>query len=99
MPLAATRAGFVSDVDAMGIALAALRLGAGRSKADGKIDPAVGIDELVKIGERIEAGSLLCMIHANDETALAEAKAMLTKAITVGDSPGTAPKLIDEIIG
>ena len=39
------------------------------------------------------------VLYANDETALAEAKAMLAKAITVGDSPGTAPKLIDEIIG
>lgn len=99
VPLAAERAGFVSDVDAMGVALAALRLGAGRVKAEDRIDPAVGVGDLVKIGEPIEAGSPLCTIHASDEQALAEAKAMLGKAITVDDAPGTAPGLIDEIIG
>jgi pyrimidine-nucleoside phosphorylase len=99
VPLAAARDGFVTDVDAMGVALAALRLGAGRAKAEDKIDPAVGVDELVKVGEPVKAGDPLCLIHANDERALAEAKAMLEKAIVVGASAGKSPKLIDEVIG
>jgi len=99
VPLATPRAGFVEDVDALGVALAALRLGAGRAKADDRIDPAVGVGGLVKIGERVAAGAPLCVIHANDATALAEAAVMLAKAITVGDTPGVAPRLIGEIIG
>ncbi len=95
----APREGFVQDVDAMGVALAALRLGAGRAKADDKIDPTVGVGALAKIGERVVAGAPLCTIHANDEQALAEATAMLERAIVVGDTPGVAPRLIDEIIG
>ncbi len=97
--LAATRAGFVTEVDALGVALAALRLGAGRAQTADKIDHAVGVSALVKIGERVESGAPLCVIHANDEQALAEAKAMLTKAIVVGDAAVAASKLIDEIIG
>jgi pyrimidine-nucleoside phosphorylase len=97
--LLAPAGGFVRDVDARGVALAALRLGAGRAHAGDKIDPAVGIDRLVKIGERVAPGSALCVIHANDEAALAEAQSMLAQAITVGDTPGAAPKLVDEIIG
>jgi pyrimidine-nucleoside phosphorylase len=99
VPLAAARAGFVHSVDAMGVALAALRLGAGRAKAADPVDHAVGVSGLAKIGERIEAGAPLGVIHANDEAALAEAQAMLGEAIVVGDKAGVAPKLIDEVIG
>ncbi|HVS52003.1 MAG TPA: thymidine phosphorylase [Opitutaceae bacterium] len=99
MPLAASRAGFVTEVDAMGVALAALRLGAGRAKAEDKVDHAVGVSALVKIGERVAAGTPLCTIHANDEKALAEAKVMLAKAIALGETPPSVRPLIDEIIG
>jgi pyrimidine-nucleoside phosphorylase len=99
VPLTATRAGFVSDIDAMTVALAALRLGAGRAKAEDKVDHAVGFSALVKVGERVEAGAPLCVMHANDERALADAKAMLEKAIVIGDTPGPAVPLIDELIG
>src|ERR1035437_9852242 len=85
VPLTALRAGFVQDVDALGVAFAALRLGAGRTKAEDKIDHAVGVSALAKIGERVEKGAPLCVMHANDEPALAEARAMLAKAIVVGD--------------
>ena len=98
VPLAAARAGFVSEVDALGVALAALRLGAGRAKAEDKIDHAVGVSGLVKIGERVESGAPLCVIHANDEKALAEVKTMLMKAIVVHDAQVAAAKLIDEVI-
>ena len=97
--LAAPRGGFVSDVDAMGVALAALRLGAGRARAEDRIDPAVGVSDLVKIGERLDAGAPLCVIHASDEQALAEAGAMLGQAIFIGDSYTPPTPLIDEMIG
>jgi pyrimidine-nucleoside phosphorylase len=99
VPLTAPRAGLVQSVDAMGVALAALRLGAGRAKAADSVDHAVGVSGLAKVGERVEAGAPLCVIHANDEAALAEAREMLAKAITIGDTAGIAPKLIDEVIG
>jgi pyrimidine-nucleoside phosphorylase len=95
----ARRAGFVDDVNAMGIALAALHLGAGRAKAEDRVDPAVGVSGLVKMGAPIEKGGTLCVIHANDERALAEAGAMAEKAITVGDKPRAAVRLIEEVIG
>lgn len=99
VPLPAPADGWVADVDAMGVALAALRLGAGRARAEDKVDPAVGVSALVKMGEKITADAPLCVIHANDETALAEAKAMLSRAIAVGDQPGVPPALVGELIG
>ena len=97
MPSAA--AGFVVDVDPMGVALAALHLGAGRSKAEDPVDPAVGIDRLAKVGDRVEAGSPLYRIHANSERALGEATGLMEKAIAIGSARRAPASLIDEIIG
>lgn len=97
--LVAPRDGFVAEVDAMGVALAALLLGAGRSNVEDRIDPAVGVSALVKVGERIARGSPLCVVHASDENTLAAAKSALGQAITLGDAPGAAPALVDEVIG
>jgi pyrimidine-nucleoside phosphorylase len=98
VPLASPGAGFVQDVDALGVAHATLRLGAGRVKAEDAIDHAVGVSALVKKGERIEAGGPLCVIHANSEQAAGEAQAMLAKAIVVGEAAVAASRLIEEII-
>ena len=94
----AARAGFVGNVDAMGVALAALRLGAGRAKASDAVDHAVGVSGLVKVGERVEAGAPLGVIHANDAAARAEAAALVAGAIGVADSPVAAAKLVEAIV-
>lgn len=100
-PFLAVRGGVVADVDAMGVALAALRLGAGRKRAEDRVDHAVGFSGLVKVGERVAQGAPLCVVHANDRAALEEAKAMLAKAICVADAgrEGAMGRLVDEVVG
>jgi pyrimidine-nucleoside phosphorylase len=98
-PVASTASGFVADVDAMGVALAALHLGAGRVKAENPIDPAVGIDRLVKRGAPIKAGEPLCVVHANSEAAAREAVEILQRAIVVADKAPAPVPLIGELIG
>jgi len=98
-PLASKRDGFVRDVDALGVALAALRLGAGRSRAEDTIDPAVGVSGLVKSGEPVRAGGALCVIHANSEATLREAAGILESAIVVGDAAPAAAPVVGETIG
>jgi thymidine phosphorylase len=94
----APRPGFVSAVDARAVAHAAVRLGAGRSRAEDVIDPAVGIAGLVKVGERVAAGHPLAEIHANDPAALADARALLAGAFTLADAPVSSPPLVAEVI-
>jgi pyrimidine-nucleoside phosphorylase len=98
-PLAARRSGFVTDVDAMGVAFAALRLGAGRARAEDSIDPAVGVDGLLKMGEPVESGVALCTIHANSEDAAREAAEILERAIVVGDAARPPARLVEEVLG
>jgi len=99
MPVPAERDGVVSDVDGMAVALAALRLGAGRTRAEDNVDPAVGITALVKLGERVEAGQPLAVIHANDDTAGREAEVKLRDGITISDTVPEPRPLIAERIG
>jgi pyrimidine-nucleoside phosphorylase len=98
-PLPSPQAGFVTDVDAMGVALAALHLGAGRVKAESPIDPAVGIDRLVKRGAPIVAGAPLCFVHANSEAAAREAVEILRRAIVIGEAAPAPAELTGELIG
>ena len=96
---ASARSGFVRDVDALGVALAALRLGAGRVKAEDTVDPSVGVSHLAKSGEPVRAGGALCMIHANSEGTSREAAEILQAAIVVGDAPPAAARVVGELIG
>ncbi len=66
-PIAAERAGTVTKMDAEKIGRGTLLLGGGRSKADDRIDFAVGFSNLKKIGEPVERGEPLMMVHARNE--------------------------------
>lgn len=99
VPLVAAKAGYVTDVDAMGVALAAVRLGAGRVRVEDVVDPAVGVTALVKVGERVEVGQPLCVVHANDDDAWAEAEVRLRDAISVGEVAPVVGPLVAERLG
>ena len=98
IPLPAPKSGYVSKADAESIGRASLLLGAGRAKTTDTIDHAVGISNLKKVGERVEAGEPLCTIHSNgheDEIQLFHALAF---AITISDDPIEPPPLILEVV-
>lgn len=98
LPVAAPRGGFVEEVDARVVAQAALVLGAGRTKASDVVDPAVGVSGLVKVGERVEAGAPLGVVHASAEGPGAEAGALLAQAIAIGAAPVAPPPLVAGVL-
>lgn len=61
----ADRAGFVRRIDAELLGLAAMSIGAGRATKEAAIDHAVGIVLAKKIGDRVEAGDTLAVLHAS----------------------------------
>jgi pyrimidine-nucleoside phosphorylase len=58
-------AGFVVGVDALAVGLAAVAMGAGRTRADAKVDPAVGISVVARPGDEVRAGDVLARIHVH----------------------------------
>jgi thymidine phosphorylase len=67
-------------------------------RVEDRIDPAVGVSALVKIGDTVERGQPLMVMHANRDNKLEEALALANGAVCIGDRPTTPLPLIAEII-
>ena len=93
-PFPAPAAGYLAKVDAESIGRAVLVLGGGRQKTDDKIDYGVGTSGLAKIGDKVEKGQPLVVVHANSEEKLAQAMAYVEKAFEISAQPVAAPKAI-----
>jgi pyrimidine-nucleoside phosphorylase len=91
-------AGFVSAVDALKCGHAIMALGGGRAAVTDKVDHAVGISDLIKIGEPVKPGALLCTLHVNDDTKGAKAEALVREAIAFSAQPPKSTPLIQDLI-
>jgi pyrimidine-nucleoside phosphorylase len=90
--------GVVQSISAIGIGMAALRLGAGRLTKDDTIDHAVGICCLKKRGEAVGAGEALTEVHARDEDAARRACSEVLAAYTIGEEPPEPRPIVLETI-
>jgi pyrimidine-nucleoside phosphorylase len=99
LPIEADAAGTLAATDAEGIGRAAAALGAGRMRADDRIDPAVGIVCTPKIGDRLERGSPVGAVHARTSEAAREAAAAVLAAFTVTEGPVSPPPLVHAELG
>ncbi len=79
--------GYLAEVNAKEVGLAAAELGAGRSRRGDSIDHAVGVIVHYKVGEYVEAGTPLFTVHANEEEKLATAETRLLAAHSFSDEP------------
>lgn len=59
------KSGYISSMDAEDIGIAAMLLGAGRRTKEDKIDYAAGISLKKKIGDYVEKGETLSVLHTN----------------------------------
>ena len=95
--LTAERAGVVTAIDAEGLGRAIIELGGGRAALSDKIDPTVGLEILIRLGDSVEAGQPLVRLFVNQKGA-DEAARLTADAIQLADAPLAAPPLIVERI-
>jgi len=79
-------------------------LGAGRQRADDRIDPAVGLEVHVRVGDEVgtdgrSAGHPAVRIHARDDAAADRAVEALERAVRTGPDPVATVPLIHRRIG
>jgi pyrimidine-nucleoside phosphorylase len=98
LELKAGRSGFISRCDAKIIGEAIRDLGGGRLAKDSKINHDVGVDKMVKPGERIKKNSVLARIHAGDKTQMKAAILNIQSAFEISVKPKFFSPLISEII-
>jgi len=90
---------WVAALDARGVGVAALDLGAGRRRKGDPVDPAVGIVLRARIGDRVAPGDPLAEIHARTEAAWEETAARLRTLYRLVPDPVERPGPEYETIG
>ncbi|MEU4813501.1 thymidine phosphorylase [Nocardia fluminea] len=79
----AESSGVLSRLDAMGVGVAAWRLGAGRARQGETVQAGAGIEMHAKPGDSVVAGQPLLTLHTDTPEAFAGALSALTDAITM----------------
>lgn len=92
------RGGYVSAIDAELIGQASSMIGAGRDAKEDAIDPAVGVILEVKVGQKIEPGSILCRLYYTGEENLEQAAELVEDAFRISQHPVDERDLILEVV-
>jgi len=95
----AERAGVVQRADAFDLGVASVRLGANRLRAGDPIDPGVGLKVHVDPGDRVGKGQPMVTLVHRDGRGLDAARALVTRAVRVGDEPVTPRPLVHARLG
>ena len=93
--LPAPKRGYVHTINAAFIAKGVSILGAGKD-SHGKIDHAVGVSEIKKVGTQVKQGEPLMMIHYNDEAKLEQALDYFKEAYRLAPKRPIPPPLVVE---
>ena len=88
----------MTGIDALKIGEAVVLLGGGRKTLDDQIDPAVGILLGKKVGDEVNKGEILAVIHANQTGTAREAIEMIRSAFTIDTAPAPKTRPILKII-
>ncbi len=80
----AEESGVVTRVDAMGVAVAAWRLGAGRARKEDPVQAAAGVELHAKPGDRVVVGQPLLTLHTDDDDRFPRALEALVDAVSIG---------------
>lgn len=94
----APRSGYLAEIDARAIGLAAVELGAGRAKKGDVIDLAVGFVLHHKVGDKVARGEPLFSVHANDPKKLALARRQVLAAHTFSGRPVRRLRLFYKVV-
>jgi pyrimidine-nucleoside phosphorylase len=93
-PLLSTACGYINAINAEAFGLAVIQLGGGRRRQGDPIDHSVGLEMLVRIGDRVEHGQPLVNIFSRPSQ-YDQVESDLRSAITIAADRVTAPRLIE----
>ncbi len=94
----APRDGFVQQFDCTAIGATVVALGGGRRKTGDQLDHCVGIEVKQRIGDRVEKGAPILVLHCQPSHT-SEYAGVLASAVTIVDEPVQPRELIVESIG
>ncbi|WP_207634211.1 thymidine phosphorylase, partial [Candidatus Frankia alpina] len=94
----APASGYLANLDARAVGIAAWRLGAGRARKEDSVSATAGVRWRAGIGDRVTAGEPLLELHTDDPNTLGRALAALAGAVTVTPQPPPPTPLVGDHI-
>jgi pyrimidine-nucleoside phosphorylase len=96
VPVLAPRSGYVTGLDALALGKLGVAMGAGRTRADQRIDPRVGIALTVRHGSFVEAGQPLLVLHLSRSSSGPQFRAAALQAFELSpDRPRPRRRVIE----
>lgn len=98
IPIPSPANGYITAIDTEKVGMAAVALGAGRERVDSVIDPAVGFVLQKKVGDRVEKGEPIALMHINDASRTGTIIERFQAACAFGDeAPAPRPLIVETI--
>jgi thymidine phosphorylase len=94
VPVPALASGYAGATDCRALGLAVVGLGGGRVRPQDPIDFAVGLAGMVELGQAVEAGQPLAMVHARTQAAAEQAVRQVQAAYSIGAAKPAAEPMI-----
>ena len=85
-PVPAPHSGTITHIETREVGLAVVELGGGRKEASDTIDHTVGFTDVLGLGEKVDKGQPLAIVHANNEDEANHTFALIQKAYRINDS-------------
>jgi thymidine phosphorylase len=98
VPVPALASGYATATNCRALGLAVVGLGGGRVRPQDAIDFAVGLDGLIELGDKVEEGQPLAMVHARTEAAAAKAVREVQAAYEIDRTRAAAVPMIHRTI-
>lgn len=95
--LTLTETGYLQRLDTQALGEVVVRLGGGRVRKDDTINPAVGLELLVRLGEFLD-GQPVVRVHAQSREEAQRALEEVRVALEVGSEPHEEPSLVHQVL-
>jgi pyrimidine-nucleoside phosphorylase len=95
----ASRSGYLVRIHCEQVGVASMMLGGGREKKEDAIDPGVGLVLEKKVGDPVNEGDVLCIVHYNLDARLMPAMTLLNNCFEIGPDAPPDLQLVKKIIG
>ena len=96
-PVAAPDGGLVSGWDGQRLGLTVVELGGGRMVETDRVDPSVGITDVIPLGRRVERGDPIAWVHAKNDSDADRAVANILSSLTIGGADPDHPVVHERI--
>ncbi|HYO94860.1 MAG TPA: thymidine phosphorylase, partial [Polyangiaceae bacterium] len=94
----ALRSGYVTGIDPFELGMVSVALGAGRTRAEQRVDPAAGIEIAATVGTRVERGDTLALLLARTRAIGSAQLARARAAFAVGArAPRQSSRILERI--